>query len=83
VDFAGDDAGRRLQQQAHDSERGDALPGPGLADDAEDFALLKETSSTAVTSPRHVANAVVRLVTERRGIRRRKEAESGTPLPSR
>ena len=34
-----------------------------------------ETSSTAVISPREVANAVVRLVTESRGIRHRARAE--------
>ena len=41
ADFAGRDAGRRLRQQAHDGERGDALAAAGFADDAQDFAFVE------------------------------------------
>ena len=39
--LAGRHACRRLRQQAHDGEGGDALAAAGFADDAEDFALVE------------------------------------------
>src|SRR5438046_2485197 len=37
---AGGDMSRRLRQQTHDCERCDRFPAAGLADNAEDFALV-------------------------------------------
>ena len=57
------DARRRLRQQAHDGQRGDALAAAGFADDAEDLARREvEADTPRSRSPRRARsrNATVR-----------------------
>ena len=68
-DLALDDLGRRDVEQAHDRERGDALAGAGLADDARASGRaprLNETPSTAGTTPSMTWKWVRRLRTSSR-----------------